>query len=165
MLFTVPPLAAAGLLLVQLQITQLVTHFAHGTGRHHEAGANGARFCGTSGGHQLLLAKLLLVLLHGSVQDAGVVGHGRGSRGGGCITDRNGGRYRGWWWRGGSGHRQERSGGGSPGRHAVMVVVMVMVMVEQVVMAAEQVADQGGFRAGVVVGVVIGRGGSGGRRG
>lgn len=72
MLFTVPPPAnflLLLLLLIQLQITQLVTHFAHGTGRHHEAGAHRARFRGgTSGtGHKLLLAELLLVLLHGSI--------------------------------------------------------------------------------------------------
>lgn len=75
MLFTVPPpanflLLLLLMLLIQLQITQLVTHFAHGTGRYHEAGAYGARFRGgTSGtGHKLLLlAKLLLVLLHGSI--------------------------------------------------------------------------------------------------
>lgn len=94
------------------------------------------------------------MLLHGTIQDTGVVAHGCGRGGGGrsvaAITDRNGGS-----WRSGScgGHCQKRPRGCGPGREVVMM--MVMVVMQQMMMVAEQIADKGCFRGGVAAAIGI----------
>lgn len=85
----------------------------------------------------MLLSQLLLVLLHGTIQDTGIVAH---ADVGSAITDHVSGIGR----SGSGGHRQEGRRRTRPRSNVMMmVVVMVMTMVvHQMMMIAQDITDQ-----------------------
>lgn len=82
------------------------------------------------------------MLLHGAIQDTGIVAHAHVVVG--CaITDHVCGVGSRGNWSGSGGHRQEGRRRTRPRSDVMMVMVMVMMMVvQQMVMVAQNVTDQ-----------------------
>lgn len=83
------------------------------------------------------------MLLHGTIQDTGIVAHADHIVVGSAITDHICGIGSRGNWGGGGGHCQEGRRRTRPRSNVmVMVMVVMMMMVQQMVMIAQNVTDQ-----------------------